>query len=252
MTGPIRIIAVGDRPRWQPPRGQLFGPTAAVVLLSAIFVAFGLSLTLDRVAAVSLLGVSILAAFACGVWMLLAHMLLPRSGVVRAQLTDEGVRFGGAPGIRIPLLLLAPIGLVMLGAWLWALVTASERLTVLTIVLVPVLALLLMYGGGRAIFGAPAAHSLDLTPQGVRLRIPRNDLVAAWDEVRDAEVGRTHVTVRATDGRAARWATRDLGSDPVVLADLIALYASTPSARGEIGPATLARWDGPSSTEGLP
>ena len=97
------------------------------------------------------------AAFACGVWMLLAHMLLPRSGVVRAELTDEGVRFGGAPGIRIPLLLLAPIGLVMLGAWLWALVTASERLTVLTIVLVPVLALLLMYGGGRTIFGAPAA-----------------------------------------------------------------------------------------------
>jgi len=49
------------------------------------------------------------------------------------------------------------------------------------------------------------------------------------------------VVVRTTTTRPSSWATRDLASDPVILAELVSFYGKRPEARAEIGAGTLAR-----------
>lgn len=120
-------------------------------------------------------------------------------------------------------------------------VVPADRLSLLTLLLLPVIALIMMIVGIRSWFRAPGAHRLTLRPESLELRIPRNNAVVAWDEVVGAALEGNRVVLRTATAQPSSWAAADLASDPVLLAEVVTFYAGSPGARAEIGAGALAR-----------
>ncbi|QAY72235.1 hypothetical protein ET445_01645 [Agromyces protaetiae] len=227
---------------WQGQQGSTTLLSFTGVVLTLAGVAYAVVHLFDPAPAMKALGASTLVAVGVGVWMVLAHLRVGRLRVVRASTAPGSIRFGQIEGLSRLVLLLGVAGLALLGSWVWVVFTVpSARVTLLTLLLVPFVSLGLLWGGARALFRRPGSHEVSLTPDGVALRIPGNRLDAAWGDIAGAELVANRVHVRTRDGAAATFAARDLASDPVILAELVTFYASTPAARAEIGPTTLER-----------
>ena len=132
--------------------------------------------------------------------------------------------------------------LLLLAGWAWSVFTVpAGRMTTLTVLGVPVLALIMTIGGARAWFRPLGGARLTLRSDGIELRIPRNNVSAPWEEVSGAALEGDRVVVRTTTAPPSSWAARDFASDPVILAAIITFYRNSPQARAEIGAGTLTR-----------
>lgn len=228
------------RAGWQGQQGSLAGLVVIGVILGLFFVGYAAILFSDPAPSMKLMAVAVVLTLGLGIWLLALHMRVGRVRVVRVVAESTRLTFGRARATRLPTALLAVAGAALLATWLWSLFSVpAGRLPMLSLLLTPVCALCLIYGGVRAFFDS--GSRLVLEPEGIRLRIPRTGLTATWDEVLGASLEGNSVVVRAVTPRPSSWAARDFASDPVVLAELITFYARTPAARAEIGEATLAR-----------
>ncbi|MFG6503484.1 hypothetical protein [Microbacterium sp. P05] len=240
-TAPTTIVVPGH-PGWQGQQGSTGAVTSLGVLLGLAALAYGAILFADPAPSMKALGLAVVVTAAATAWLLIVQVRLSRVRVVRASASPDEVRFAGATETAWPLRVLGVLGLVLIGCWLWAVLTVpADRLSLLTLLLVPVVAASLLYGGGRAWLGLSGAHSLTLTPERLVLRIPRNALNAPWGDISGAQLVQNRVVVTSGAGGSVSWAARDLASDPVILADLVSFYAGSIAARAEIGEATLGR-----------
>lgn len=228
------------RSGWQGRQGSVATLVALAVIVGAAAIAYAVILLTEPSAPYRMQGVLALVIVALGGWMALAHVRVPRVRVVRVEAEPARLTFGRPRGIRAPVRLLGPAGVLLLAAWVWALpVSSSDRIPVLSLVLTPVIALFLIYGGVASLFRAGSRVILE--PDRLRVVLPRTGLVAAWDDISEASFIADRVVIVLADGRRGGWAARDFASDPVVLAELISFYARTPEARREIGTAALTR-----------
>lgn len=241
MAGQERTLWVPGRPGWQGQQGSVAGLVVIGVLLGCAALAVAVLWITDPAPAVKALGLSLLLLVAVTAWMLVVHLRVGRVRVVRVDVDGGRVIFGAARQVAAPTRLLALVGLVLLASWIWAIFTApADSLPIVTLLGVPVIAAALIFGGVRAWFRGTGSHSLSLTPDRLTLRIPGNSLDVAWDDVVGAELSANRVHVTA-GGAAVSFAARDLASDPVILAELIAFYARNPRARSAIGTDTARR-----------
>lgn len=235
-------IWVPGHPGWAGQQRSTTGLSVLGAVLGLALAGYGLLLLLDPAPAMRLLGFSVFVTVGLTAWMLAAHLRVSRVHVVRVEVAERAVVFRGADAVIAPLRLLSVAGALILAGWTWAILTVpADRLSTLTLLVVPAVGVTLAVVGVRSLFRRPDAHRLTLTPEGVDLRIPRTGLRAKWAEIDGATLAGDRVILRATAARLASWAARDLASDPVILAELVTFYATTASARVEIGPATLGR-----------
>lgn len=242
MTRPRPLsVWVPGRRGWEGQQGSLAGVITLVAILGVAIAGGILVWLLDPAPAIKTMGAVALVALALGVWLLVIQLRVERVRVVRVAVDGESVRFAGAAETRRVLGLLGVAGVALLAAWGWMLVSVtSTDVPVLTLLLVPIVAALLVYGGVRAWLGGDGAHVLTLRPDGLTLKIPRTGVNAAWTDVSGARLVDNRVQVSLQGGGAASFAARDLASDPVILAELITYYARVASARADIGEGTLA------------
>ncbi|WP_311246170.1 hypothetical protein [Microbacterium sp. WCS2018Hpa-23] len=227
---------------WQGQQRSTTGLIALGVVLAAAILFYAATLLADPAPAMKVLGAAVVVAVGIAVWLQAAHVRVARVRVVRLVVDGTSVVFGGAEQIIWPLRTLVLAGLLLLAGWAWSVFTVpAERMTMLTLLGVPVIGAILLIAGARSWFRPPSRHRLSMRPDGLELRIPRNDVSATWDEIEDASLEGDRVVVRTTTTRPSSWAARDLASDPVILAELVSFYARHPAARAEIGAATLAR-----------
>ncbi|WP_431074416.1 hypothetical protein [Microbacterium phyllosphaerae] len=246
MTGTqklaVETVWVPGLAGWQGQRRSTTGLIALGVLLAAAILFYAATLVADPAPSMKVLGAGVTAAVGIAVWLLVAHVRVGRMRVVRLVVDGTSVVFGGAEQIIWPLRTLGLAGILLVAGWAWSVFTVpAERMTLLTLLGVPVIGATLLIAGARSWFRPPSRHRLTVHPDGLELRIPRNDVSATWDEIEGASLEGDRVVVRTTTMRPSSWATRDLASDPVILAELVSFYAHHPAARAEIGPATLAR-----------
>lgn len=246
MTLPVSgtAVRVPGHAGWAGQQRSTTGLGVLGAVLGLALVGYGLLLLGDPAPGMKLLGFSVFVTVGLTVWMLTAHLRVSRTRVVRVEVGERAVVFRGADAIIAPMRLLAVAGALILAGWAWAISTVpADRLSTLTLLVVPAVGVTLTVVGVRSLFRRPGAHRLTLTPEGVDLRIPRTGLRATRGEIGGATLTGDRVTVRATAAaaRPASWAARDLASDPVLLAELVTFYATTAAARAEIGPATLER-----------
>jgi hypothetical protein len=234
-----------DRLGTGPPRlGGAAGSLAGVLTLLAILgvaVAGGILVwLLDPAPAIKTMGAVALVALASASGC--SSSSCEWSGCVSCGWRSTvSARFAGAAETRGVLGLLGVAGIALLAAWGWTLVSVtSTDVPILTLLLVPIVAALLVYGGVRAWLGGDGAHVLTLRPDGLTLKIPRSGVNAPWTDVSGARLVDNRVQVSLEGGGAASFAARDLASDPVILAELITYYARVASARADIGEGTLA------------
>ncbi|MGO2746722.1 hypothetical protein [Microbacterium sp.] len=238
----IQTIWVPGHPGWAGQQKPVTGLIVIGVIFGIVIIGYGAILLSDGAAAMMLLGAAVIVTVGLTGWMLAAHLRVSRVRVVRAEAAANEVVFRGVAAIVWPLRLFLVAGLAILGGWAWAIATVpAERLSILTLLLVPVIGAILAIMGARAWFQRPGGHRLTLTPAGIDLQIPRTGLRASWNDVASAELAGDRVVVRAVTAKSGSWAARDLASDPVILAELIAFYARSAPARDEIGSATLDR-----------
>jgi hypothetical protein len=240
-TGPQAIWVPGHA-GWQGQQGSTTGLIVLGVVLAAAILFYAATLVADPAPAMKLLGAGVVAAVGIAVWLLTTHVRVSRVRVVRPLVDGPRIVFVGAAQVVWPLRSLVLAGMLLLAGWAWSVFTVpAERMTMLTLLGVPVIGLALVIAGTRSWLRPLAGHRLTLRPDGLELRIPRNDVSATWDEFSDVSLEGDRVVVRTTTTRPSSWATRDLASDPVILAELVSFYAHHPEARAEIGGATLAR-----------
>ncbi|MEV8170341.1 hypothetical protein [Microbacterium sp. NPDC077486] len=238
----LETIWVPGHPGWEGQQRATTALTVFGVVFAIVVLLFSLILFADPAPAMKALGIGVLAAVAVGVWLMVAHARVSRVRVVRPVVDGPAIAFGGAAGIVWPLRALAPVGALLLAAWAWSIFTVpADRLPLLTLLLLPVVALIMTIAGIRSWFRAPSAHRLTLRPDGLQLRIPRNNVAVAWEEVVSAGVEGNRVVLRTSTAQPSSWAAADLASDPVLLAELVTFYANRPDVRAEIGAGTLAR-----------
>lgn len=241
MSEVVKVLVPG-RTGWQGQQTSTTGLMVACAILALAVVAYGVVLMSDPAPAMMVLGAGVIVSVALAAWMFVAHMRVSRVRVARVQVAEDTVVFRGAQEVVTPLRALAGGGLLILVGWTWAIMTVpADRLTLLTLLLVPVIGIILTIVGVRAMFGGSKAHLLELSQSGLALRIPRNNLRADWAEVREAQLRGNRVEVATTSAQHASWAAMDFASDPVVLAELVNFYAGNPSARAEIGQGTVQR-----------
>lgn len=241
-TTAVQTIFVPGHAGWAGQQRSTTGLTVLGVVLGLALAGYGLLLVLDPAPAMKLLGLAVFVTVGLAAWLLAAHLRVSRVRVVRVEATDRAVAFRSAEEIITPLRLLAVAGVLILAGWAWAIVAVpAERLSTLTLLVVPAVGITLTVVGTRSLFRRPDAHRMTLTPEGIDLRIPRTGLRATWDDVSGAALSGDRVALRTTTARPASWAARDLASDPVLLAELVTFYAATAPARAEIGPRTLDR-----------
>lgn len=175
------------------------------------------------------LGAGVVVTVGVAVWLLASHVRVARARVVRLVVDGTSVVFGGTEQIILRTLVLG--GVLLLAGWAWSIFTVpAERMTMLTLLGVPVIGAMLLFAGARSSFRPPSRHRLSVRPDGLELRIPRNDVSATWDEIESASLEGDRVVVRTTTMRLSSWATRDLASDPVILAELVVLRAASRGA----------------------
>lgn len=238
----LETIWVRGHAGWQGQQRANTALTVFGVVFGIVVLLFSMILFTDPAPVMKALGVGVIAAVAVGAWLLVAHARVTRVRVVRPVVDGQTVVFGGAAGIIWPLRAFALVGALLLAAWTWSIFSVpADRLSLLTLLLLPVIALIMMIAGLRSWFRAPGAHRLTLRPEGLELRIPRNNAAVAWDEVVGAALEGNRVVLRTATAQPSSWAAADLASDPVLLAELVTFYASRPDARAEIGAGTLAR-----------
>jgi len=238
----VEIVWVPRHAGWQGQQRSMTGLIALGVVLAAAILFYAAMLVADRAPAVKVLGAGVVVAVGIAVWLLAAHVRVARVRVVRLVVHGTSVVFGGAQQVIWPLRSLALAGALLLAGWTWSVFTVpAERMSMLTLLVVPVIGAILIVAGARSWFRSPSSHRLTLRPDGLELRIPRNDVSATWDEIESASMEGDRVVIRSSATRPSSWATRDLASDPVILAELVSFYARHPAARAEIGSATLAR-----------
>lgn len=227
---------------WQGQKGSTTGLVVLGVVLTAAVVFYAVTLLADPAPAMKLLGSGVVLAVGVAAWLLTAHLRIERVRVVRVAVDGSTVVFGGAAEVVWPLRAFVAAGALLLAGWAWSIFTVpSGRMTILTLLGVPVIGLILLTVGVRSWFRPLDGHRLTLRRDGIELRIPRNRVNAAWDEISAASLEGDRVVVRTTTTRPSSWATRDLASDPVILAELVSFYGKRPEARAEIGAGTLAR-----------
>lgn len=242
QEAPGNTIWVPGHAGWQGRQRSTSGLVLLGVLLGLFIVVYGVVSIIDPAPAMKLLGAGVIVAVAVGVWLLAVHVRTSRVRVVRPVVEGEEVVFGGPAETIPPLRALAPVGVLIIAGWGWSIVSVpADRLTTLTLLVVPVIGAILAIAGIRSWFRPLGAHRLALRPTGVELRIPRNNAVVSWDDLAEASLEGERVILRTTTGRASSWAVGDLASDPVILAELLTFYATRPEARAEIGAPTLAR-----------
>ncbi|WP_315638106.1 MULTISPECIES: hypothetical protein [Microbacterium] len=252
MEGSVRVIQqektnsetiwVRGHAGWQ---GQQRA-TTGLVLFAAVFSLFALLFSMILFAApapaLKLVGVGVLAAVAVGLWLLVAHIRVPRTRIVRVSVAGPEVVFAGVGAIIWPLRAFAPVGAILLASGVWSVFTSSpDTVTMRTLLGILLIGLIMLIAGTWFWFRAPAAHRLILRPEGLDLRIPRNNATLKWEDVTGASLERNRVFLRTASVRPSSWAVTDLASDPVLLAELVTYYANRPDARSEIGAGTLAR-----------
>ncbi|MBN9177135.1 MAG: hypothetical protein J0I43_07175 [Microbacterium sp.] len=234
-------VFVPGRRGWEGQQGSLAGVGILVAILAVAVAAGALVWLFDPAPAMKATGVVALLTLGLGIWLLLVQIRVERVRVVRIDIGEGIARFSGAAEVRRVLRLLGVCGIALLATWVWMISTVtSTNVPVLTLLLVPVVAVLLIYGGVRAWVGADGAHVLTLRPDGVTLKVPRNNLSAPWDEVGGARLVGNRVEVSVAGGGGVSFAARDFASDPIILAELLTFYARTPHARADIGDGTLA------------
>ncbi|PRB17276.1 hypothetical protein CQ042_05630 [Microbacterium sp. MYb62] len=227
---------------WQGQQRATTGLVVFAAVFSLVAVLFSMLLFADPAPALKLLGVGVIAAVAVGVWLLAAHIRVPRSRIARAAVDGREVVFAGVPGIIRPLRAFAFVGAVILAGCAWSVFTVPADAVRMRMLLgVLVIGLTLLIAGVRFWFRPPTAHRLTLRPDGLELRIPRNHASLSWEDISGASLQGNRVMLRTATARPSSWAATDLASDPVILAELVTFYASNPQARAEIGPTTLAR-----------
>lgn len=235
-------IWVPGHPGWAGQQKSVTGLIVIGVILGMFVIGYGAVLLFDAAAAMKVLGTAVIVTLGITGWMLAAHIRVSRVRVVRAEASANEVVFRGAAAIVWPLRLFVVAGLMILVGWAWAIATVpAERLTILTLLLVPVIGVILTIVGARAWWQRPGGHRMTLTPGGIDLHIPRSGLRAAWNDIADAGLAGDRVVIRSSVAKSGSWAARDLASDPVILAELIMFYARSASVRHEIGSATLDR-----------
>lgn len=238
----LETIWVPGHAGWQ---GQQRATTGLVVFAAAfslVVVLFSMILFADPAPALKLLGAGVLATVAVGIWLLVAHIRVPRTRIVRVSVDGREVVFAGVPGIGRPLRAFAFVGAALLAGCVWSVFTVpADTVTMRTLLGVLVIGLILLIVGIRSWFRLPTAHRLTLRPDGVELRIPRHDASLSWGDLSGASLQGNRVMLRTATARPSSWAATDLASDPVILAELVTFYANSPQARAEIGPTTLAR-----------
>lgn len=238
----VETVWVPGHAGWQGQRRSTTGLIALGVLLAAAILFSAATLVVDPAPSMKVLGAGVVVAVGIAVWLLVAHVRVARVRVVRLVVDGTSVVFGGAEQIIRPLRALALAGVLLVAGWAWSVFTVpAERMTMLTLLGVPVIGAIMLIAGARSWFRPPSRHRLTVHPDGLELRIPRNDVSAAWDEIEDAALEGDRVVVRTSVTRPSSWATRDLASDPVILAELVSFYAHHPAARAAIGAGTLAR-----------
>lgn len=220
--------------------------TTGLVIFAAVFSLFALLFSMILFAApapaLKLVGAGVLAAVAVGIWLLVTHIRVPRTRIVRVSVAGPEVVFAGVGAIIRPLRAFAPVGAILLAGGVWSVFTSSpDTVTMRTLLGILLIGLIMMIAGTWFWFRAPAAHRLILRPEGLDLRIPRNNATLRWDDVTGASLERNRVFLRTASVRPSSWAVTDLASDPVLLAELVTFYANRPEARAEIGAGTLAR-----------
>ncbi|WP_430868832.1 hypothetical protein [Demequina aurantiaca] len=243
QTAPaIEQVRVPSHAGWQGQQGSTTGLIAVSAVLMLAVVAYGVVMMSDPASAMKVLGAGVILTVGLTGWMLAAHLRVSRVRVVRVKVSDDTVVFKGAQEVVLPLRAFAGGGAMILAGWVWAVATVpSGRLTLLTLLVVPVLGLTITVVGVRAWFRGAQGHQLTLSRSGLVLRIPRNQLRATWDEVREAGLRGNRIEVGTTSGIRASWAAMDLASDPVIVAELVNFYVRRQDARAEIGQGTLAR-----------
>ncbi|MGJ0391079.1 hypothetical protein [Microbacterium sp. CGR1] len=238
----VETVWVPGHTGWQGQQRSTTGLIALGVLLAAAILFYAATLVVDPAPAMKVLGAGVVVAVGIAVWLLAAHVRVARARVVRLVIDETSVVFGGAEQIIWPVRTLVLAGILLLAGWAWSVFTVpAERMTMPTLLGVPVIGAILLITGARSWFRPPSRHRLAMRPDGLELRIPRNDVSATWDEVEDASLEGDRVVVRTSATRPSSWATRDLASDPVLVAELLSFYAHHPAARTEIGAGTIAR-----------
>ncbi len=238
----VETVWVPGHAGWPGQQGSTTGLIALGVVLAAAILFYAATLVADPAPAMKVLGAGVATAVGVAVWLLTTHIRVSRVRVVRPVVDGPSIVFGGAAQIVWPLRSLVLAGTLLLTGWTWSVFTVpAERMTMLTLLGIPVIGLAVVVAGARAWFTPPSLHRLTLRPDGLELRIPRNDVRATWDEFSAASLDGDRVVIRTTTTRPSSWATRDLASDPLILAELVSFYAHHPEARAEIGSATIAR-----------
>ncbi len=241
-TTTVETVWVPGHAGWPGQQRSTTGLTVLGVVIATAILFYAATLVADPAPAMKVLGAGVVTTVGVAVWLLTTHLRVSRVTVVRPVVDGPSIVFGGVAQAVWPLRALVLAGMLLLAGWTWSVFTVpAERMTMLTLLGIPVIGLAVVVAGARAWFTPPSRHRLTLRPDGLELRIPRNDVRATWDEFSDASLDGDRVVIRTTTTRPSSWATRDLASDPVILAELASFYAHHPEARAEIGAATLAR-----------
>lgn len=236
----LETIWTPGRTGWQGRQGSKTSLVVLAVFMGAAVIGYAAILLTESSTPFRLQGAVVILSGALGAWILAAHMRISRVRVVQVLVEPARLTFGRPRGILLPLRLLGIAGALLLAAWVWSLsATSSDRIPVLSLLLTPIVALCMIYGGVSSFFNAGSRVVLE--PERLQVVIPRTGLTATWDEVAESTFASHHVVIVLANARQGGWAARDFASDPVVLAELIRFYARAPSARAEIGEAALAR-----------
>ncbi|MGF3054252.1 hypothetical protein ACQUSY_09885 [Microbacterium sp. YY-03] len=249
MSPAPTTITITGRRGWQPHKHTLTIALIPLLVGAAIIAVWLGAVTLSTGSPVAtIFAVSALALLGVGIGILAAKVRAARPLVVRVAATADTVTFDAGVGARTLMRSLAPIGVIMLASLIAllfrgelygdqgdAIFSGAGRFGSVVFFAVSILVIPPSLRAWRSASGA----SLTLSRDGVTLSGLRTGGSTTWANIGGTSFAAERATVLANTGSFS-WGSRDLASDPVVLADLITHYAENPSARATIGSGTMA------------